>query len=389
MVKTHIEHLNLRNHPYGNERRINMSKAILDKGTPFPKGVDYKDIDMEFKKFVEEKLSISYDGEVLPTMSLFSNQNIGEYAQSWKYLDDTGNILLNFKTITRENNPQKGNIYGGMFNIPGNRDYPMFRVPVLQENGQIAYDIYSMKQPMSVDFNYTVNIVTNKYALLNEFNQLVHYQFKALQCYIAPNNHPMSMVLSNVSDESEYSLDDRKFYSQSFQITLRGYIIDKNDFKVTHIPSRIAIITDGDKYSRKNNRNKNRITEEEINDPCKVEEIDERYYYKTMQVNCYLYGCDKEIEFTSDFNMTLSTFMTENVYDFRFFINNEVIDFNETENVEIQNGDDIKIVIEKDTINKDSKFTIIGYDKNVILDKYNNPESSLDEDITSEEIDVE
>lgn len=389
--KSHIEHLELRHHAYGVERRRNMSKAILDKGTPFPKEVTYKDIDEEFRNFVKNKLSISYDGTELPTMSLFSNQKIGEYAQSWKYLDETGNILMNFKTITRENNPEKGNIYGNLFNIPGDRDYPMFRIPVLQENGQLSYDIYSMKQPYGVDLSYTINIITNKYELLNEFNELVHNQFKALQCYIFPNEHPMSMILNGTSDESEYNLEDRKFYSQAFSITLRGYIIRKEDFKITHVPSRLIIMTEGDKFSRKNTKeqSKSTVTMEDLYDKCKIEEIDDRYFYKTIQLNCYMKGCDKEIEFDSDTNFTLSRIELSNIYDFRFFLNDELIDLSNIDTLDILNGDTIKILITKDEINKNSVFTIIGYDKNIILDSLNNPESSLDEDITEEIIDVE
>lgn len=387
--KEHIEHLALRRKSYGKERRLNMVKKALENGTPFPKEVGYKDIDAAFKKFVEDELYITYDGVKLPTFMMFSNQKIGEYAQSWQHLDETGNILMNFKTITRENNPQKGNIYGDAFNIPGNRLYPIYIVPVLQENQQVAYDIYSMRQPFAVNFDYMLTIVTNKYELLNEFNELVHYHFKALQCYIFPNEHPMSMILNSVSDESEYALDDRKFYSQTFNITLRGYIIRKEDFEITHMPSRVIFMTEGDKFSRKNTNKKKSIEAEEIYDPCKVEEIDNRYYYKTIEANIYFDDCNKEKEFITDFGMTISTIQTKNVYDFRMFINEEVVDFNNTEEVEIMNGDKIKFLIEKDTLNKDSKITIIGYDKNVILDREEDIESSLDEPTDEEIIDIE
>ena len=246
-----------------------------------------------------------------------------------------------------------------------------------------------MRQPFAVNFDYMLTIVTNKYELLNEFNELVHYHFKALQCYIFPNEHPMSMILNSVSDESEYALDDRKFYSQTFNITLRGYIIRKEDFEITHMPSRVIFMTEGDKFSRKNTKKKKSIEAEEIYDPCKVEEIDNRYYYKTIEANIYFDGCNKEKEFITDFGMTISTIQTKNVYDFRMFINEEVVDFNNTEEVEIMNGDKIKFLIEKDTLNKDSKITIIGYDKNVILDREEDIESSLDEPTDEEIIDIE
>jgi len=239
--KAHLERLRLRNHAFGTERRRNMSKIILENGTYFPKPVTYSDIDMAFFDWVEKKLDIVYNGKKLPTYKLFSNQKISEYSQTWSNLDDTGNIIMNFKTITRENNPQHGESQGGNYNVPGHRDYPMFYVPVLQENGEEAYDLYSMKQPLSVNFLYTVSVICNKYEILNNFNELMHYEFSALECYISPNGHHMPMVIENITDESEYNINDRKYYSQSYQIKLMGYVIRKEDFKVTKIPSRFKI----------------------------------------------------------------------------------------------------------------------------------------------------
>ncbi len=149
------------------ERRRNISKIILEKGTPLPKPVTYEDIDATFYEWVDKTLDIAYDGTRLPTYKLFSNQRISEYSQTWSNQDENGNLVLNFKTITRENNPKKGNMYGGMSAVPGDRDYTMFFVPVLQENGTEAYEKYTMKLPTMVDFKYVVTVVTNKYELLN------------------------------------------------------------------------------------------------------------------------------------------------------------------------------------------------------------------------------
>ena len=197
--KKNINCTRLRNASVGWERRHNMAKKTLDNGTPFPKSVDYKDIDLSFKKFVEDSLDISYDGKRLPTFTLFSNQRIGEYSQTWNHKDDMDNILMNFKTVNRDNNPQKGKIYGDSYNIPSNINFAVYEMPALQANGQMGIDRYSMKQPMPIDFVYTVNIITNKYELLNEFNKLVQEQFKSLQCYIFPNEHAMSLTLESVS----------------------------------------------------------------------------------------------------------------------------------------------------------------------------------------------
>ena len=377
--KPFLRNMKLRNQSYGVERRRNMSKIILEHGTPFPKGVSYKDIDLAFTEFVKNNLKISYDGTELPTVNLFSNQKIGEYAQTWNYLDDVGNLILNFKTITRENNPQKGKIYGDYFNIPGNRDYPMFLVPKLQENGQEAYDLYTMKQPMGVDFIYTVSIITNKFELLNQFNELVQYQFKALQCYISPNGHPMSLVLDTISDESEYNVDNRRFYSQSYKIILRGYIINQDDFKVTLLPSRQIIVTEG---MTDNKKNKEKHVDYCVS-PMPSDNCD--YYYKGITVNCNFSDCLKKLSFVLDYNITLNTIELSNIYDFTICVNDEFIDFKTIESFKFLKNDKIDILIEKNDDFNISILKIIGYDEDTIIDKNYNPESTLD-DITDLEI---
>ena len=112
LPKSSLDKFKLRHKAYGLERRRNMSKMILEKGTPFPKGVELKDIDQTFKEWVENSLDVSYNGKKLPTFRLFSSQRLNEYAQTWQHLDETGNLLLNFKTINRENNPKQGQNQG-------------------------------------------------------------------------------------------------------------------------------------------------------------------------------------------------------------------------------------------------------------------------------------
>lgn len=251
--KPFLENIKLRNKTYGVRRRRDMSKLIMLKSANFPMGVSYVDIDQEFVKWVERALDISFDGTRLPTIRLFSNQRLSEYQQSWNQLDDAGNIMMNFKTITRENNPQKGDEQGSsIYNIPGEPYFPMFYVPSLQENGTEAYDVYEMKQPVAVNFIYTVGLITNKYELMNEFNTMVLDKFKAFECYIAPNGHAMPMYLDSITDESEYGIDNRKYYSQSYKIKVSGYVVKNEDFRVTKLPSLLSVkISDGTSRSKR------------------------------------------------------------------------------------------------------------------------------------------
>lgn len=427
--KPFLEKIRLRKHSFGIEKRRNMSKMILEEGTPFPKPIEYSDIDEAFFKWVDEKIRIVYDGKRLPTYKLYSTQRLSEYLQEWDKQDETGNPILNFKTVTRELNPQKGENQGNYFNIPGHKDFAMFYVPVLQENGTEAYDKYTMKQPFSVNFMYSVSIISNKIEIVNEMNEQMHYEFSAIDCYISPNDHPMSMTLDDVSDESEYTIDDRKYYSQTFKVKVRGYIIRREDYKVERIPSRLVMSShDSDAAGIINRKGKNRLEDEkvvflegfkdseqyqefkldtvtndercetiginEVERPSEVlEPIDDtteccpkpdRYRYKVMKILMKFDDCTSELSFEIDKEMVLTSIETTNVCKFELYVNGELMNLDNE--VKFFPGDEITVKHTKENEFKDAEITLIGYDPNVVFDNEFIAESSLDEPIDEEHI---
>lgn len=420
-----MDKLKLRHHAIGTERRRNMSKLILEEGTPFPQPIEYSDIDIAVFNWVDKKINLVYEGERLPTYKLFSTQRISEYSQTWSHTDDYGNIMMNFKTVTRDNNPQKGEITSNYFNIPGHKDFAMFYVPVLQENGTEAYDKYTMKQPFGVNFTYSVSIITNKMELLNEMNEKMHYEFSAIQCYIEPNGHPMSMTLEDISDDSEYTIDDRKYYSQTFKIKVRGYIIRREDYKVERIPSRFIMSShDSDAAGIVNRRGKNRREDEKVkfieepvilptveelvdDERCETpipeeiqipselhEETDEateccipeesRYYRKLIKIIMTFDDCTKELSFQIDKDVIVQHMEVENVLDFKIFINGEEIELEE--GYKFQKDDEIAMEISREDEYAESEVTIVGYDPETAFDKEKLPEVSIDEKPDEEHI---
>ena len=109
------------------------------------------------------------------------------------------------------------------------RKYTLLQQQVLDDNGTESYEIYTMKQPYAVDLNYTINFVTTTLDNLNQFNQKINKLFAARQCYIRPNGHFVPMVVEEISDETSYSISDRKFFVQSVTLKLMAYIIEKED----------------------------------------------------------------------------------------------------------------------------------------------------------------
>jgi hypothetical protein len=263
-------------------------------------------------------------------------------------------------------------------------------------------------------------------------NEMMHYEFNAITAYISPNDHPMPLTLEDISDESEYTIDDRKYYSQTFKIKLKGYIIRREDYKVERIPSRLVMSShDSDATGIINRRGKNRRPDERVqfiegdnwaignkakflknalktDDQCEVppledvtppppeiyEELDgndeccvpeeDRYYYKTMKVIMRFDDCTLELTFQIDKDMVLDSVETENVYDFKILVNGEVMNLDN--GIKFLKDDEITVRITREDEFGESKVTLIGYDPDTKFDKSDIPETSLDEPFYEEQI---
>lgn len=380
------------NQPDPVELRKNFDLEELKDSTPFPSPLTYEDIDKEFKKWVEESLEISYEGKKLPTMTLFSNQRFSEYMQSWTFTDEDQNPILNFKSITRENNPKSGTINGESKNIPGEHTWLMKRVAATDKNGREYFIEYRMKQPFAIDLVYKVGLFTNKYELLNDFNELVNDRFKAITAYIRPNGHYISMKLDDISDDSEYSIDDRQYYSQSYTITVRAYIITKDSFIVHEVP-RLAFIG----FDLEGEGSYADIEFAGVHRPADYQSIitetdecvdDKPYFYRDTTLKMRVDPCDLNLSFTIDIDFTAyaDRSYSMNARYFKIKINDEIVcesfDGNLDRDIEFHKGDQVKLckVIKK---KRDVPAEVIlgGLSKSEILSVDDPEDSQYDEEI--------
>lgn len=330
--KSNINYTKLYDKSYGLERRENLTKEELYKGNPLPQTLSYKDIDLCFKEWVEKELLLIFDGKELPTMMLIANQRINEFGQSWKFNDSNGGLLLNFKTITRNNNPQKGTQQGGYMNIPGEPMWPVYYAPVI-ENGIETYDVYKMKQPMCIDLQYSVSIFSTNYELINQFNRIVQDKFKAITSYIRPNNYFLPMELENVKDESQYDLENRRFYSQTFEIKCMAYIINEDDFIRERLQTRTVISID-----LENSKYKPIVTIEDT-------EEDE---HQEIHLNINFFEGSKNItKFRLDEDVYVKGVKTENIFSFKLKRDNEEYDVNTCKNFHLKKYEKITIEIKR------------------------------------------
>ncbi|MCD8209094.1 MAG: hypothetical protein LUD72_14240 [Bacteroidales bacterium] len=357
----------------GVPQRLSYQQDILQYAPVFPKPLEYGDIDKEFYRFVDEMIDLAVDGKKVPTFTLFSNQRFSEYSQSWNHTDEDGNLLMDFKTVNREKNPKSGDNQGGLWNIPGNRDYTLLRRTVLDDNGTECYEVYTMKQPYCIDMSYEVSFVTARLENLNDFNQRLNDLFKARQCYIRPNNHYIPMVMDNVNDQSQYSIEDVKFYVQSATIKVMAYIIGKDDFKVKRIPKRVNLYVNGKRFNPK----------PEIN----LEEYSDRIGYKIIDVTIDYKPWHDRAEFVIDTDMVVESIQTDNVRIARVYVNGTQM-YTDKE-FKVKDGDTIRVVIRHINNSEKSTVTLHGYNPNSTFIEEEVPELVSDDPQKFENIIIE
>lgn len=323
----------------GKERRENLVKEVLQDNTPLPKPVEYEDIDKEFERWVSEELDISFEEQKLPTYLMLTNQRFSEYLQSWQHVDEKKNLILNFKAITRENNPKLGSIVGDTRNIPGDIDFLMKRVQAVDRSGHRYFIDYRVKQPISIDLIYTVSIFTNKYQLLNDFNMMMNEKFKAIDCYIRPNGHFMPMKLTDISDESEYNIDDRRYYSQSYAITVMAYIIPKDSFSVVEKPMLVLECFDGEVKPK---------TIIESFDPDIECDDNPKSAYEQIEVITTIPRDKMGHGFRIDCDSEITSIVIQNVRYFRMSINGTYVDLDKyLNNIESSCYKDVEITLDE------------------------------------------
>lgn len=212
-------------------------------GMDMPSEVQIYDIDKSFTEFVKNDLSIIVDGDKIPC-GFYTQERMAEQMKTWEYEYENGDKTSDFQIISRDTDVFSGTIYSDFSNIPGDRFYPMFRKNITV-SGRSQIVEYSMKQPYGLDIEYDLKMVGTSLSSLNEFNNKIINKFKSLNAYIVVNGHYMSIELDSMSDDSEYQLDERKVYVQNARFLVKGYIINKEDFKSNFIPSNVSLsITD-------------------------------------------------------------------------------------------------------------------------------------------------
>lgn len=222
-------------------------QELLDKITKsdsfLPDSILHDDLDKGMLNYVSEHFVVDSDGYKIPVIpKILTIQRWGEFTNNWEFSDDDGNITVPFISVVRKPDVQPGTNLSTHKTIPDRKNYYYAKIPTWDGN-QMGADIYKIPQPVAVDITYEISIVCNKFRDLNRLNKIVMQKFASRQSYTVVKGHYIPIILNSVSDSSPLSsIDNRRFYLQTYNFTLLGLLNDKEEFEVKPALSR-ALLT--------------------------------------------------------------------------------------------------------------------------------------------------
>jgi hypothetical protein len=284
----------------------NWVDQFLDQNKQFlPRNVDLTDLDQGFVDFIDKDLRPSIGYLDMPA-HFFGIQRWSEFANSWQDTDKYKNIKIPFIFINRENNPEIGTNPAD-YKIPVRKNFPYAKIPVWDGNRK-GGDVYTIPNPVGVDMLYTIKFFTFKMGELNEIYKNVSELFASAQAYVNVKGHYFPILLESVSDESKVEdLDGKRYYVQTYEMRLQGYIVDSEEFEVKPMVNRILVTTE--LMSKKPRAIINRVCDV-IND----ERIIKLFIH-------FLPGAYTEIYFNSEDDINVISIDVENISSYTFKVN--------------------------------------------------------------------
>ena len=227
-------------------RREQLLEYINKDGTYLPKSVLHADLDRGMLDFVKNDLKVVTAGKIVPTVdTIITIQNWAQYLETWKFVDIDNNPNPPFITVVRQPEVKYGTNPALRWNIPNRKQFYYASVPTWNGNEQ-GMDIYTIPQPVPVDVTYSLKFICNRMRELNQLNKIVMQTFASRQAYTFIKGQYVPIILNNVSDESQLNIDSRKYYIQSYEFIMLGYLIDEEEFQVKPAIQRVAQIMEID-----------------------------------------------------------------------------------------------------------------------------------------------
>ena len=238
------------------ERREQLLEYINKDGTYLPKSVLHADLDRGMLDFVKEDLQVITAGKIIPMVDIIiTTQNWSQYVETALFTNLDFNPEPPFITVVRQPEVKFGTNPSLQYTIPNRKQFYYASVPTWNGNEQ-GMDIYTIPQPVPVDINYSVKIICNRMRELNQLNKIIMQKFSSRQAYTFIKGQYVPIILNTVSDDSQMTIDARKYYIQNYDFTMLGYLIDEEEFEVKPAIARVTQLFEIDTSTRKQKRKK-------------------------------------------------------------------------------------------------------------------------------------
>jgi hypothetical protein len=213
-------------------RRVELLDKINEHGTFLPKSILHADLDGGFLNFVKNDLKVVTEGNVIPTTDiLITTQNWVQFTQTWNFQDLDKNVSPPFITVVRAPEIKYGSLPSLQWTIPNRKQFYYASVPSF-DGDRLNVDVYKIPQPVPVDIKYSIKIICNRMRELNALNKTILQKFSSRQAYTQIKGHYIPIIMDNVSDESVMDVEKRKYYIQSYDFTMMGFLMDEDEFEV-------------------------------------------------------------------------------------------------------------------------------------------------------------
>ena len=325
-------------------RRVELLDKINEHGTFLPKSILHADLDGGFLDFVKNDLKVVTEGKVIPTTDiLITTQNWAQFTQTWNFQDLDKNVSPPFITVVRNPEIKYGSLPSLQWTIPNRKEFYYASVPSFDGN-RINVDVYKIPQPVPVDIKYSVKIICNRMRELNALNKTILQKFSSRQAYTQIKGHYIPIIMDSVSDESVMDVEKRKYYIQSYDFTMMGFLMDEDEFEVKPGVERVFQLFETTQGI--DNRKRKSLSDNPKNYNTTIEFVDEN-----VLVTKRFY--DK---------VDLTLIKTDNVDSYDVFVNNEYYGINPVK-IQLNANSIVRFEIVKESPNQTStiefKSTIV------------------------------
>jgi len=319
------------------ERREQLLEYIKEDGTYLPKSVLHADLDRGMLDFVKEDLKVVTAGKIVPMVDIIiTTQNWAQYVETALFVDLDYNPAPPFITVVRSPEVKYGTNPSLQYTIPNRKQFYYASVPTWNGNEQ-GMDIYTIPQPVPVDINYSVKIICNRMRELNQLNKIIMQTFSSRQAYTFIKGQYVPIIMNNVADESQMSLESRKYYVQSYDFTMLGYLIDEEEFEVKPAIQRVTQLFEIDN---------NRLSKRRQQFPENPDDFKNDFLFVVGNTTLV-----DVIDFTA--NMALVG--TENILSYDVYINNDYYGSN-VNLIQITTNDTLRIQAFKNDYSLEAKI---------------------------------